>query len=269
MDKLALIDSLSTKDRNLNRQSILDYEEMAKTLPQLEIPVKHYIHGGMYAREITIPKNTFLTGQIYKFDHFDVMISGDITVSTDDGTRKRIKGYNLFNGLSGKKRAGFAHEDTTWVTFHPFSGDDGEKIQKLLTVDNFSELDAFYGEFAKYDFYANFGNNLDLIEQQSKNSDDICDYSTPDLELKDSKIQGQGVFARKAFSKGDVLCKARIGADRTIYGAKINHNPISNAELNEKLEVVASRPIHNGDEITMNYKNVLTKRNEMGDLCQE
>lgn len=265
---LEVIDNLSTEDRNLNRQAILKYEEFAKKQPQVDIPVIHRIHGGMYTREITIPKGVMLTGQIYKFDHLDVMISGDITVSTDDGERKRFKGYNVFKGLSGKKRAGIAHEDTTWITVHPFTGNDGEEIQKLITAENFEELNEFYAEFARFDYFNTFHDSLELIESQSKNESDLCDYELEQLSIKESPINGLGVFANIRFKAGDFVAKARVGDSRTVYGKTTNHSPINNCDIDENLNIIANRPIEIGDEITMNYKQVINNRLKSGDLCQ-
>lgn len=129
--------------RDESRDKILAFEKKALDMPQIEIPVNQYIHGGMYAREITIPKDTIVTGQIYKYDHFEVMIKGDITLTTDTGDTQRLTGYNCIKGMSGKKRAAYAHEDTTWVTFHPFDGDDGDEIQAFITAETFEELELF------------------------------------------------------------------------------------------------------------------------------
>ena len=37
------------------RTILAKYEEFALAQPQIDIPVSHRIHGGMYARQITIP----------------------------------------------------------------------------------------------------------------------------------------------------------------------------------------------------------------------
>ena len=71
---LDVINGICEGGKYPNRSNILAFEDIAKTLPQINIPVKHHIHGGMYAREITIPKDTIITGQIYKFNHFDYKI---------------------------------------------------------------------------------------------------------------------------------------------------------------------------------------------------
>jgi hypothetical protein len=98
------------------RSKLLNLEEKIKALPQLDMPVRHLFSGEIYARELLIPGGTILTGRMYLIDHIDMMVYGDMTVSGDDGT-KRISGYNVFPSVAGKKRAGYAHSDTLWITF--------------------------------------------------------------------------------------------------------------------------------------------------------
>ena len=145
MNSVAVIEDICVGGLLPNREKLLELEQIMLKMPQVEIPVKHYTHGSMYAREILIPKDTILTGKIHKFDHFDVMISGDITVSSDTEETIRMTGYNIFNGVPGKKRGGYAHEDTLWITFHyyPFTDLDEENIERFLTAESFQELEMF------------------------------------------------------------------------------------------------------------------------------
>lgn len=119
-------------------------ESVMKEVGQVDIPVTHRFCGDMYMREITIKKDTLLTGRIHKFDHFDIMLSGDITVSTDDGQVKRLTGLNIFESKAGKKRAGWAHEDTRWITVHVSDERDPEEMAEFLTVETFEQLEEFY-----------------------------------------------------------------------------------------------------------------------------
>jgi len=113
--------------------------EWAK-LPQVHIPVVHRFSGGIYAREIIIPEDTFLTGKIYKDDHFDVMVYGDITVTSDEG-RKRLTGFNIFPGKRGKKRAGYVHSETKWITFCSSPEMDDDDYIDHLTSTSFAGLE--------------------------------------------------------------------------------------------------------------------------------
>jgi hypothetical protein len=274
---LRKISDICVGSKSDNRAAILKYEEYAKELPQIEIPVRHYIHGGMYAREITIPKDTVITGQIYKFDHFDVMISGDITVSTDTGETKRLTGYNLFEGLSGKKRAGYAHEDTTWVTFHPFTGESGDAIQEMITAKDFAELRDFYLDANTKDyelFLQQVNMTEDQIRAQVENKLDRVDMPEgyEHIIKKRSEIEGHGIFSSKKIFKGDFIAPSRIENSRTMVGVYTNHAVFNNAKMivvDNCIYLAATRDIEPNEEITVNYRQVLTERMITGDLCQE
>lgn len=271
----ACISSICVKNKSTNRAKILEYEEIAKELPQVKIPVNHYIHGGMYGREITIPKGTVITGQLYKFDHLDVMVSGDITVSTDTGETKRLTGFNLFKGMAGKKRAGYAHEDTHWVTFHAFDGDSGEQIQKYITAETFTELESFHTEINRADYF-NFVHSLGMTQEeitaQVENKDDMIFNEIESVFVGDSKISGKGLISSFTFNSGDIICQARICDKRTLAGRYANHAVFPNAEIivtDNGADLVAIRDIEEGEELTVNYRDVIKNRFIKGDLCQE
>jgi hypothetical protein len=140
---LAIVKAVSAVATEERRQKLSQLETLMLQEEQVEIPVEHRFSGGIYAREITIPKGTLLTGRIHKFDHFDIMLSGDVTVSTDNGEVKRLTGLNIMEGKAGKKRAGFAHEDTHWITFHSVDERDPEEMYNFLTCGSFEELEDF------------------------------------------------------------------------------------------------------------------------------
>ena len=121
------------------RDKIQSLESVLSKLPQVDIPVVHRYSGGIYAREITIPAGVMLTGRIYKEDHFDVMVYGDVTVTTDEG-RKRLTGFNISKGNTGKKRAGYTHAETRWITFCASDEMDDDDYLDHLTADSFDKI---------------------------------------------------------------------------------------------------------------------------------
>lgn len=143
LKSLAIVKAVSCIATDERREKLNGLEQRMLQEEQVTIPVKHLFSGGIYAREITIPKGILLTGRIHKFDHFDIMLSGDVTVSTDNGEVKRLTGLNIMEGKAGKKRAGFAHEDTHWITFHSAEERDPEEMYEFLTCGSFQELDDF------------------------------------------------------------------------------------------------------------------------------
>ena len=120
-------------------EKIEKMESELLTLDQIQMPVEHRFINGMYAREITIPKGTILTGAVHKFDYVDIMLSGDIAVATPDGV-KRLKGINIMEGPAGRKRAGYAYEDTRWLTVHKTDTTTTEGIEDVLTVRTIAEF---------------------------------------------------------------------------------------------------------------------------------
>jgi sRNA-binding regulator protein Hfq len=142
-ESLGIVSLISKADVEEKRELFRNLEITMLREEQVEIPVKHAFSGGMYSREIVIPKGTLLTGRIHKFDHFDVMISGDISVSTDNEEPKRLTGYHSFEGKAGKKRVGYAHEDTHWITFHSSPENNPDDMYHFLTCSTFEELEQF------------------------------------------------------------------------------------------------------------------------------
>ena len=257
--------------------AIEDFEDATLDIEQADIPVEEYMHGGMYARKITIPANTVLTGQIYKFDHFEIMAYGDITVSDDRGNTKRLTGFNLIPANAGKKRIARTHEETVWITFHPFSGATGQEVQDMVTANSIEEFKAFQEEVNRFDFLS-FLEAYNLTEEYVTGvSNDMSDHvDMPEeydhIYLDKSYISGEGLFSKKNFKSGDVICPARIGDCRTIAGRKSNHALHANAEIlieDGSVYYVANRDIESGEEITVNYRKIFQVRITEGDLCLE
>lgn len=119
-------------------EKIEQMEDSLLELPQVDIPVESLFVNGMYARKILIPKDTILTGRVHLADYVDIMLSGDITVATPEGT-KRFTGFNIFEGKQGRKRAGYAHEDTHWVTVHRTEIKDPDEFVSAMTVFNMTK----------------------------------------------------------------------------------------------------------------------------------
>jgi hypothetical protein len=108
---------------------------------QIEIEPKHYFAEGLYAREITIPKGTTLTGKIHKFEHLNIISKGDISVMTEAGI-KRIQAPATIISQPGTKRVGYAHEDTVWTTIHATTERDLVKLEDILVTNSYVALDA-------------------------------------------------------------------------------------------------------------------------------
>ncbi len=112
-------------------------QEILECVPA-EMPVEHFFAQGLYARSLSIPKHCVLTGAIHKHEHINILAKGDITVVTDDGP-VRIQAPYVMVSRPGTKRAGFAHEDSVWITVHACEASDVESAEQLLVTNDYDE----------------------------------------------------------------------------------------------------------------------------------
>lgn len=148
-DKAETLDELMERYANCPVESIISkiyrMEDYLLTLPQVEIPVKHYVNNGIYYREITIPKGVFMTGSMYEGAHIHFVIRGDMTVMTEDGL-KRVTGAQTFVSPPGVKRAGFAHEETVWAGVIRTDETDPDKAWAAVSRTNIHGLGKKWAE---------------------------------------------------------------------------------------------------------------------------
>jgi hypothetical protein len=95
----------------------------------------------VYAREITAPAGTIVSGKVHKTEHLNIMSKGEISVLTEDGV-KRLKAPYTFVSKPGTKRIAYVHEEMVWTTVHHTHETDVAKIERDLVQDNFESISA-------------------------------------------------------------------------------------------------------------------------------
>ncbi|MGM0614764.1 MAG: SET domain-containing protein-lysine N-methyltransferase [Pseudomonadota bacterium] len=242
---------------------------------QVEIPTQEHFINGMYGREIVIPAGTMITGRVYKEGYLDIMLSGDISIATPQGM-KRVTGTNIMEAPPGRKRAGYAHEDTHWITVHRtdlFFPDDMLDQLTFFSRQEYSRYIAKRDHESYQAVIASTGMTEEEIAKQVLNPDD--QVSMPDafsdrVTISNSAIHGLGVFANHRYEIGDHIGPGRINGMRTPIGRYTNHSAYPNAVMqpldNGDVAMVATRLINPGDEITTHYAVSLQKQQEA--LCQ-
>lgn len=265
----------SILDLPLATRGAIDYaEKILKSMPQVEMPIKHYFGDGIYAREIFIPKNTILTGRIHKHNDLNVVHYGDIDVLSTNGF-KRV-GPCTFIGKAGTKQIGYAYEDTLWTTFHATTETDLEVLDRTLFED---EGDASMFDWAtgkvkeepaqrdRRDFLAmleEYGIPEHIVYQESRNKQNIVHLNLDvlDLEVKHSPIQGRGVFCKRDLCGHGYVGAARINGRRTQLGRLTNHSKYPNCYLSKDelgdIALCSLRPILAGEELTVDYRQSLS-----------
>ncbi len=126
------------------RDKIQLLEDQMKQLPQISIQPDHFFCKGLYARSLVHPAGVLITGKVHKKEHMFMLVSGDITVWTEDGM-KRIRGPYLVKSLPGTKRVAYAHVDSLVIAFVPTDMSENDSIEEVEqsmvcdTIDQFLE----------------------------------------------------------------------------------------------------------------------------------
>lgn len=106
----------------------------------LDQHTSHHFAPGIYVRELFIPAGTVLTGKIHRFELMNILVSGTIRVTTDDGV-KTLTGPKIFNSAAGTQKAGYAVTDTVWLNVHPTQLTDLEEIEKHFIAPDYEALE--------------------------------------------------------------------------------------------------------------------------------
>lgn len=123
-------------------QELEDTLKNSKSIPKIEIEIKHHFAKGLYAREAFIPAGVCLTGKIHKFSHVNIISKGKIIVVTEGG-KETVTAPHTMVSLPGTKRAGYALEDTVWTTIHAIEEGmtDLDLLEKHLITESYEEIE--------------------------------------------------------------------------------------------------------------------------------
>lgn len=127
----------------VSREKVMQLEEAIKQLPGQANPddyTKHHFAPGVYVRELFIPAGMVLTGKIHKHELMNILVSGTIRVTTDDGVTE-LTGPKIYNSSPGMKKAAYAITDVIWLNVHPTEETDLVKIEDQFIAPSFEALE--------------------------------------------------------------------------------------------------------------------------------
>jgi len=104
-------------------------------MPQYEPETKHTFHAGMYCREVWRPAGVLVVGKIHKKEHFYLIVSGTVAITTDEGV-KSVTGPHLLCSTPGTKRAVYAETDALCMTFHVVDAKTIEDAEQELVEED-------------------------------------------------------------------------------------------------------------------------------------
>lgn len=133
----------------VSRDKVFEAErQMRERGVPVDIPVYSHFGGGVYGREIVIPAETIVTGEIHKKENLNLLISGVIQVSTENGVQ-RLVGPTWITSPPGTKRIAYTETEVRWATFHATESKDVDYIERTFIAKTEEEFLAYVEEQKK------------------------------------------------------------------------------------------------------------------------
>ena len=106
--------------------------------------IKHTFADGVYIRQMDMAKGTVVVGAIHKHLHVWFLLTGDVTVATEDTTEDYIAPCYVIS-KPGVKRVILANEDSIFVNIHknPSNTKDLDKLEKEIVALNYEEYEEY------------------------------------------------------------------------------------------------------------------------------
>jgi len=107
-------------------------------------PIKHTFADGVYIRQMDMMKDSIVVGAIHKHLHVWFLLTGHITVTTEDTTEDYIAPCYVVS-TPGVKRVILANKDSIFVNVHknPSNTQDVDELEKEIVALNYKEYEEY------------------------------------------------------------------------------------------------------------------------------
>ena len=140
--------ALNSREKILELQQYLvdraDGENIVVEQDTHLFPLKHTFADGIYVRQMFMGIGTVVVGAIHKHLHVWFLLSGHISVVTEDGAEDYIAPCYVV-AKPGTKRVIYANEDSIFVNIHknPTNSQDIEWLEKEIVVNTREEYEEY------------------------------------------------------------------------------------------------------------------------------
>ena len=110
-------------------------------------PLKHTFADGIYVRQMSMDIGTVVVGAIHKHLHVWFLLSGHISVATEESVEDYIAPCYVV-AKPGTKRVIYANEDSIFVNIHknPTNSQDIEWLEKEIVAKNRKEYEEYINQ---------------------------------------------------------------------------------------------------------------------------
>ena len=107
-------------------------------------PIKHTFADGVYIRQMDMKTGSVVVGAIHKHLHVWFLLTGHVTVATEDITEDYIAPCYVVS-TPGVKRVILANENSIFVNIHknPSNTQDIDELEKEIVALNYKEYEEY------------------------------------------------------------------------------------------------------------------------------
>jgi len=109
-----------------------------------KFPLKHTFADGIYVRQMTMKQDSVVVGAIHNHLHVWFLLTGHITVATEDSTEDYIAPCYVVS-TPGVKRVIHANKESIFVNIHknPNNTKDLDKLEAEIVSKNYEEYEQY------------------------------------------------------------------------------------------------------------------------------
>ena len=115
--------------RQFERRVVALAHALREVCMEVEMPVIHRFAPGIYIREIFMPANSVVIGNLHHTEHFNLVLTGACHVLINGETHDLHAGDTMVSKAGARKML-LIHEDCRWQTIHA-NPDDCQDIEAL------------------------------------------------------------------------------------------------------------------------------------------
>ena len=109
-----------------------------------DFPLKHSFADGIYVRQMNMKKDSVVVGAIHNHLHVWFLLTGHITVATEDNIEDYIAPCYV-TSTPGVKRVIYANEESIFVNVHknPTNTQDLDELESEIVSKNYEEYEQY------------------------------------------------------------------------------------------------------------------------------
>lgn len=102
-------------------------------------PLRHHFEGGLYTRELSMPKGSFIISLIHKKKHPSFLLKGEVSYITDEGEVKKLTAPATVFTKKGTQRVFYVHKDSVWTCVNKTDATNVREAELELYANNYKE----------------------------------------------------------------------------------------------------------------------------------